>query len=159
MYIAGNGSATSDGGLSLDHGRRTPAASARSVSQAGARTRDPDPPMRAPVEATYGGTRPTHVPERADNPRKTWWTRTQRIRTVATLPLEMAMLEAMAAPLYESVVNMISARPIATETATQAPHGFTNNLDPAARTRHRCVEPIFDSRATRGERRTKQRPS
>ncbi len=34
-----------------------------------------------------------------------WWTRTQRIRTVAQLPFEVALLDVTAAPLYQRIAH------------------------------------------------------
>jgi len=37
-----------------------------------------------------------------------WWTRTQRIRTVAAVPIEVAVLDGQAPPLYQRVAAKAS---------------------------------------------------
>lgn len=36
---------------------------------------------------------------------KQWWTRTQRIRTVARIPLEAVLLDTGAAPVYQKIAS------------------------------------------------------
>ncbi len=36
---------------------------------------------------------------------KGWWTRTQRIRTASELPIEIALLDVAAAPMYQSIAR------------------------------------------------------
>jgi len=43
--------------------------------------------------------------EKSSNILRTWWTRTQRIRTAAELPFEAVLADAIAAPVYQRIAS------------------------------------------------------